>query len=297
MALLEASPSPAPERASKVEDVAVMVEGVALAARPQIMSGGEEVSLSTSDQISVYSVKSGDTLSEIADMFGITPNTIVWANDLDIKKPLKNDQQLIILPVSGVKYTVKKGDTLKTVAKTFKGDVDEIISYNNLESDKDITVGDIIIIPNGEVVALAKNTTKKSTTSTKGVAGNVKIYNSGLKDTSGYFMRPIIGGVKTQGLHGHNGVDLASSLNTPILAAAAGTVIIAREGGWNGGYGSYVVVSHSNGTQTLYAHMNHTNVEQGQRVEQGQVLGYMGSTGDSSGVHLHFEVRGGINPF
>ncbi len=110
-------------------------------------------------------------------------------------------------------------------------------------------------------------------------------------------MRPIIGGVKTQGIHGHNGVDLASSLNTPIMAAAAGKVIIAKQGGWNGGYGSYVVISHPNGMQTLYAHMNSVAASVGQSVSQGSVIGYMGNTGDSSGVHLHFEVRGGVNPF
>ena len=110
-------------------------------------------------------------------------------------------------------------------------------------------------------------------------------------------MRPIIGGIKTQGIHGHNGVDLASAYGSNIMASASGKVIIARSGGWNGGYGSYVVISHSNGTQTLYGHLSEVDVLPGDDVEQGQVIGKMGSTGKSTGTHLHFEIRGARNPF
>jgi murein DD-endopeptidase MepM/ murein hydrolase activator NlpD len=107
----------------------------------------------------------------------------------------------------------------------------------------------------------------------------------------------MVGGVKTQGIHGHNAVDLANKLNTPIVAAAAGTVIVAKQGGWNGGYGNYVVIDHHNGVQTLYAHMNSLNTTVGSDVTQGQVIGFMGETGDATGVHVHFEVRGAVNPF
>ncbi len=99
----------------------------------------------------------------------------------------------------------------------------------------------------------------------------------------------------TQGIHGHNGVDLASSLGAPIYAAADGEVIIARSGGWGGGYGTYVVIKHSNGMQTLYGHMSSISVSVGERVAKGSRIGGMGNTGDSSGVHLHYEVRGGSN--
>jgi murein DD-endopeptidase MepM/ murein hydrolase activator NlpD len=106
------------------------------------------------------------------------------------------------------------------------------------------------------------------------------------------------GAIITQGLHGWNGIDLGAARGTPIHAAAGGTVIVARSGGaWNGGYGNYVVITHSNGTQTLYGHMKSVIVSPGQGVSAGQVIGYEGSTGASTGPHLHFEVRGAANPF
>ncbi|HEU5114585.1 MAG TPA: M23 family metallopeptidase, partial [Candidatus Paceibacterota bacterium] len=86
-------------------------------------------------------------------------------------------------------------------------------------------------------------------------------------------------------------------IGTPIHAAASGVVIIARSGGYNGGYGSYVVISHPNGTQTLYAHMSKVIAHQGDAVEQGDLIGLVGSTGKSTGPHVHFEVRGAVNPF
>jgi murein DD-endopeptidase MepM/ murein hydrolase activator NlpD len=110
-------------------------------------------------------------------------------------------------------------------------------------------------------------------------------------------MRPVASGIRTQGIHGHNGVDLASSVGTPIYAAATGNVIISRVGGWNGGYGNYIVISHSNGTQTLYGHLNSISVNSGDNVVKGQFIGTMGNTGKSTGPHLHFEIRGARNPF
>ena len=110
-------------------------------------------------------------------------------------------------------------------------------------------------------------------------------------------MRPIAGGHRSQGIHGHNGVDLAASVGTPIYASAAGTVIISKTGGYNGGYGNYIVIRHDNGTQTLYAHNTENYVGVGETVSQGQTIGTVGSTGRSTGAHVHFEVRGAKNPF
>ena len=110
-------------------------------------------------------------------------------------------------------------------------------------------------------------------------------------------MRPIVGGRKSQGIHGYNAVDLAAPTGTPIIASASGKVIIARSSGYNGGYGLYVVISHPNGTQTLYAHMSKVNVSVGRFVERGEIIGAVGNTGKSTGPHLHFEVRGARNPF
>lgn len=237
----------------------------------------------SSDQISVYTVRKGDTLSGIADMFNVSINTIMWANDLKKGSALHEGDQLVILPISGVQYAVKKGDTLASIAKKYGGDKDEIMAFNGLESEK-LTVGDTIIIPNGEsapVPAGSKPGTKPSQPS-----------------YSGYYVWPVNGGRLTQGLHGHNGVDIGAPSGTAIFAAAGGTVIIARDNdGWNGGYGNYVVVKHSNGTQTLYAHMSSVLANVGQKIGQGETIGRVGSTGESTGNHLHFEVRGATNPF
>src|SRR5690606_1590516 len=102
--------------------------------------------------------------------------------------------------------------------------------------------------------------------------------------------------VVTQGLHGYNGIDLGAPVGTGVYASAGGSVILAKSSGWNGGYGNYIIISHDNGTQTLYSHLSSVNVSLGQRVSQGDLIGAVGSTGKSTGPHLHFEVRGASNP-
>lgn len=237
--------------------------------------------------ISTYVVKEGDTLSTIADLFGVSVNTILWANNLK-SRTITPGETLVILPVTGVRHTVKKGDTVEILAKRYHGDVDEILSFNELTSGTSLAVGSIIMIPNGELetTATKKPVTKPGTSS------------------SGWLARPVRGGVRTQGLHGYNGIDIASYQGASIYAAAAGRVIVARaDGGWNGGYGNYIVIAHSNGVQTLYAHLQSVKVAPGQNVAQGDVIGGMGHTGKidaapgHDGTHLHFEVRGARNPF
>jgi len=110
-------------------------------------------------------------------------------------------------------------------------------------------------------------------------------------------MRPIFGGRRSRGIHGYNGIDLADSCGSPVVTSAPGTVIILRSSGWNGGYGKYIVVTHPNGTQTLYAHLSSVLASVGQFVAQGSQIGNIGSTGNSTGCHVHFEIRGAKNPF
>ena len=242
--------------------------------------------------ISTYVVRSGDTLSEIAEMFGVSPNTILWANDLPRGAKLRIGQKLTILPVTGLRYTVKKGDTLASIAKKYHGDAAEIASYNGID-EGGLAIGLDILIPDGEVPVVIAHAPARATGS-----GSVGLGASGTPTQVGYYSRPIGGGVRSQGIHGYNGVDLAAPRGTPILASAGGEVIIAKGSGWNGGYGSYIVVQHSNGSQTLYAHASSVAVSAGENVTQGQVIGYVGSTGKSTGSHLHFEIRNGIrNPF
>lgn len=245
-----------------------------------------------SDHISIYVVRPGDTLSEIADMFSVSVNTIIWANNLNGVRDIHVGDTLAILPVSGTEHTVVKGDTLASLAKKYHADANEIAQFNGLDSSAALTVGSTVIIPGGEVASPAvsanKSSSRKISEPYLGGGGAVQ---------AGYYDNPVPGAIITQSVHGWNAVDLGAARGTPIHAAADGIVIVARNnGGWNGGYGNYAVITHDNGSQTLYAHMTHTIVSPGQSVLSGQVIGYLGSTGESTGPHLHFEVRGAANP-
>ena len=241
-------------------------------------------------QISVYVVRSGDTLAGVAKMFDVSVNTILWANDLTKGAALKVGQTLIILPISGVLHTVVKGDTLGTIAKKYSGDIDEIASFNDLSISDKLAVGETIMIPDGQVSSSIRPSATTNSTSRL-------ISSAGGPSYDGYYTKPFVGGHRTQGLHGYNGVDYGMPIGSSILASAGGTVLISKNSGYNGGYGNYVVVKHPNGTQTVYGHMNYTIVSVGQTVTQGQLIGYSGNTGKSTGPHLHFEIRGAKNPF
>lgn len=238
-------------------------------------------------QISVYVVRKGDSLSEIADMFGVSVSTIIWANDIGPTRTIREGQTLVILPVSGLEYTVQKGDTVESIAKKYKADAERIMEYNDISGV--LAVGDTVIIPGG---------TKEAPRPVQPISSGASLARaSDGPSYAGYYLRPISGGRRSQGIHGHNAVDLAAPYGTPIMASASGTVIISRNTGWSGGYGKYIVVEHDNGTQTLYSHNSENIVEPGQKVIQGQVIGFVGSTGRSTGNHVHFEIRGARNPF
>ena len=266
-----------------------------------------------------YIVQEGDTISGIANLFGISQSTIIWANKIKGGK-IRVGQELVILPVSGVLHKIVKGDTVASLAKKYDGDVEEILSYNRIEKGQALVVGEEVTIPGGRVIETKVIAKKKTSSSGKplvlsrGTSGLLETNYSGrttwangvrttpLRGTGGpsysdYYIKPISGYSKSRGLHGYNAIDFAAPQGTSITAAASGRVIVAKHGGWNGGYGKYVAIEHPNGTQTLYAHMSSVAVTEGDSVVQGQVIGYVGTTGNSSGNHLHFEVRGAKNPF
>ncbi|PIR37283.1 MAG: hypothetical protein COV34_03620 [Candidatus Zambryskibacteria bacterium CG10_big_fil_rev_8_21_14_0_10_42_12] len=278
LALLEPAKTATP--ATGGAEVSIL-EGSAL--DPDTSYGGEgEAFKPKNDEISIYVVREGDTLSDIADMFEVSAQTIMWANDMS-SKTVKPGQTLVILPVSGVRHTVAKGDTISTIAKKYKGDAEEIADFNHMDLGATLAIGAQIIIPDGEITA--------------GAVAKSSGGSSASKPTySGYFARPLSGGRKTQGIHGFNAVDIAAPTGTAVYASAGGRVIVARSSGWNGGYGAYVVIAHDNGTQTLYAHLSEVYVSGG-AVSQGETIGAVGNTGKSTGAHLHFEVRGATNPF
>ncbi len=277
---------------SSDEEIPVEVDGSAVSANLSVTlaTSDDKAKINNSnDQISVYVVHEGDTLSQIAKMFDVSPNTILWANDIPRKSSLKVGQKLVILPVSGIQYTVKKGDTINKIAKNFSADAGDIRDFNDIQ-DSSLSIGDVIIIPDGmEAPAPTVTPIKKFFNSI------ISPEPSGV-DTSGYFIRPAKG-VKTQGLHGHNGVDISGRGGLSVVAAAEGKVLISLSSGYNGGYGSYIVINHPNGTQTLYSHLSANFVSAGDYVSRGQLIGNIGNTGKSTGPHLHFEIHGAKNSF
>ncbi len=265
-------------------DIAI-IGGVALLSQdgPSGTAADIENALPEASAISVYVVHSGDTLSEIAKMFNVSVNTIAWANNIQ-GRIIHEGQDLVILPITGVRHTVAEGETLASIAKKYEGDLEEIANYNEFATNVSLVAGRIIVIPDG-VVAVPPSSTLSA-----------PLRGSSGPTLAGYYAWPVNGGVLTQGLHGYNGCDIGASTGTNILAAAVGTVIISKGGGgWNGGYGNYVVIRHDNGTQTLYAHMSQVLTAAGARVQQGSAIGKIGSTGKATGPHLHFEVRGAAN--
>ena len=242
---------------------------------------------SYSDQISVYVVRKDDSISQIADMFDVSVNTILWANDMKKGDKLVEGDVLFILPISGLEHTITKGQTLKSIAKLYKADVSDIARFNGITEETKLVVGDKIIIPGGELYNESSSSTSKP-----------NISNTPTRNVAGYFINPVPAySRRSQGLHGpgNRGIDLAAPTGTPILASASGTVLLARTG-WNGAYGNMVIITHPNGTKTLYAHLSRIATSTGARVSQGEIIGYVGSTGRSTGPHLHFEVFNAKNP-
>lgn len=236
-------------------------------------------------QITTYEVQEGDTLSFIASDFGVSVNTIIWANNLRNADSIRPGMELKIPPVTGIVHSVKKGDTVDSIAKKYGVEPEKIISFNFLPQEGDLKIGQEIIVPGGRLA-----------TPTISVASSTIKRFANLPNLGDYFMMPTLLGRNWGIIHGRNGVDVANSCGTPIYAAADGIVNLAKSSGWNGGFGKFVRIAHPNGTQTLYAHASGILVSVGSYVSRGQQIAIMGSTGRSTGCHLHFEVHGARNP-
>jgi murein DD-endopeptidase MepM/ murein hydrolase activator NlpD len=239
------------------------------------------------NQISEYTIKEGDTLSSIASKFGVSIESVKWANPNINWQKIKPDVVVSIPPVTGVVYKVKPGDTVYSIAKKFQTDAQGIVDFpmNTFSDDETfaLVAGQTLIVPDGimpdEAVPSAPNIARVLTPD----AGSVK--------ASGSFAWPGFGRLTQPFRWYHKGVDIANHDGGAILASDAGTVVVS---GWtNSGYGNHIIIDHGNGFQTLYGHLSVISVVNGQRVNRGAVIGQMGNTGRSTGTHLHFEVRTG----
>ena len=248
-----------------------------------IKNSGPETFISSQNkkEISEYAVQSGDTISSIARKFKISINTILWANDLSGLSIIRPGDKLTILPTTGVLHKIKKGDTISALAKKYDVEQDEILSFNQLVSDEQLSIGQVVIVPDG----IIKRT--YATRSSSPSISNIFKSPSSEKNVNG-FIWPAVGHKITQYYHWrHHAIDVGGKTGSDLYASKGGKIIKA---GWGTGYGNYVVIDHGGGVKTLYAHMTKIYVKRGQTVNQGDVIGALGSTGWSTGPHLHFEI-------
>ncbi|PKL72328.1 hypothetical protein CVV26_02070 [Candidatus Kuenenbacteria bacterium HGW-Kuenenbacteria-1] len=234
-----------------------------------------------------YIVKAGDVISGIAKKFNISTNTILWENNLSERSLIKPGDELVILPVTGVVHTVGKGENLGKIAKKYNINETEILAINELTNDS-LKINQKIIIPGGEkhfplIFAKKVAINKKWVPPVLGKFISSKIKAGFIWPTSSYRI--------TQYYHwGHPGIDIGGkNHSSPIYASADGVVASAIYS--NRGYGRHIIINNGNNTTTLYGHMSEFYVKRGERVEKGQVIGLLGSTGRSTGPHLHFEIK------
>lgn len=233
-----------------------------------------------------YYIQAGDTVSTIAQKFDVTIDTILWANDMEEKDPIKPGQTLKIPPVTGIVHSVKKGDTIYSIAKKYEAEAQAIVDFpfNTFTNDETfaLAVGQTIIVPDGVKPDV------KPVSPVTGLARRLTP-DAGVVSATGQFVWPAAGRISQRFVWYHKGIDIANKGEGAILAADAGRVIVA---GWpdNRGYGNRVIIDHRNGYQTLYAHMSRIDVASGQSVNRGDTVGQMGCTGRCSGTHLHFEI-------
>lgn len=240
------------------------------------------------DKAVEYIVRDGDTVSTIAEKFGISAETIRWQNDLGSKDTIKVGQTLEVLAVTGVSHKVGKGDTVYSIAKKYDTSPQGIVDYpfNSFANDEtfELAIGQIVVVPDGIPPAAAPTSPRIRQITP----------DAGTVVASGSFVWPAGGSITQRFAWYHKGIDIANRAAPSILAADSGTVVAA---GWldGYGYGNRVIVDHGNGYRTLYAHLSQVYVVPGQTVARGAAIGKMGSTGRSTGTHLHFEViRNGV---
>ncbi len=267
--------------AENPDDAKVLGESVSASDIPTLT----QVSDKPRSEDEVYTLIEGDTLATVAEKFGVSQDTIKWANQsITNWKVIKVGQKLTIPPVTGLVHVVKSGETIYSIAKKYNSDAQSIVDFpfNTFTNDETfaLAVGQHLMVPDAvmpkDIPAAVNNLARTPDAGTVTATGN--------------WIWPAAGRITQPFRAWHKGVDIADHNGGPILAADAGTVVVS---GWpdNSGYGNRVVVNHGNGYLTLYAHMSRLDVVVGQRVNRGDRLGMMGSTGRSTGTHLHFEIR------
>lgn len=253
-------------------------------ASPPLPEANPEANLekAAGQEIVTYTVRANDTISSIATHFGLSPKTLMWSNPSIELTPdlLKLGQELTILPVDGVYHTVVAVDTLESIGTRYKVTAEDVVNYelNHIPDDGQLYVGQKLVIPGGK----------------KPDAPRVVEHYTGpipedAKRGTGIFGWPASGRISQGFREGHRAIDIAKGSGTPIYASDSGYVAKA---GWSDiGYGQMILIDHNNGFQTLYAHLHVILVQERDSVAKGMLIGRIGATGNSTGPHLHFEIR------
>jgi len=259
---------------------AIITEDSLALVKPDLVS--TEAAKITRTSLKKYEVKEGDSVGKIATNFNLSVDTILWANNLSVTSYLKLGQTLIIPPTTGILHTIKKGDTLKSIAQKYGATDATIKEFNKIDNDSLLVIGETLMVPGGRIIYTAKPRVYTA-------PGSATTYTAPVA-VSGKMLWPIGCRHITQYFRGwrHTGVDIACAYSSPIYAAADG--VVSRIQYLNYGYGYNVIIDHGNGKKTLYAHNSRIEVVVGQVVSQGEIIAREGSTGRSTGPHLHFEV-------
>jgi murein DD-endopeptidase MepM/ murein hydrolase activator NlpD len=272
-----------PEETDPQSSVTTISQGSSALLKPTFSSiSGSQVNRNEEE---TYVVQDDDTISTIAQQFNLKTNSILWANGLSASSLIRKGQKLIIPPVDGVMYTVKSGDNVNKLADKYESDADKIIAFNRLADATDIQVGQKLMLPDGKpyappaqaVTSVASVSRIFEKTEYAPVTGSGMIWPTRARRISQYYG------------WGHTGLDIDGEFGDAIWAVEEGTV--TKSVCQTTGYGCHVIIDHGGGKITLYAHFQKLYVTTGQYVAQGQVLGEMGSTGHSTGSHLHFEIK------
>lgn len=235
-------------------------------------------------KVITYTVVEGDTIEEIALRHGVSTETLLYINDMYADDILHIGQELLIPTMDALVYTVVEGDTMWGVADAFDADFDEIVAANPDVNADALQPGDILFVPGGTPPSRRTMVASRGGSRTPAATGSFAIWPvwGEVTDWFGWRVHPVTGV-----WHLHDGIDLNAPTGTPVAAVAPGTVTTA---GWLGGYGYAVKVDHGDGIMTMYAHLSEVAVSPGEWVETGEIIGYSGSTGNSTGPHLHFTV-------
>jgi murein DD-endopeptidase MepM/ murein hydrolase activator NlpD len=237
-----------------------------------------------------YVAKASDTLETIANTYEVKLTTITVPNGINKDTVLTQGQKLMFPSIDGIIYKIKDGETLWDLASLYEIDFDDLLYINNLTSPDKLKLGQQIILPGVEAIKLQNPSEPKKVAAKTASSASL---SRGIWPASG----SVTSKFGQRWGKEHNGIDIGASTGTNVKAFMAGKVTYS---GWESGYGNLVIINHGNGLQTYYAHNSKLLVKIGQSVDSGSIIAKSGNTGNSTGPHIHFEVRKNgtpVNPY